>query len=258
MSCRPAWAITALLLAAPLFVAPLFVAMPLHDARAEALVADLSSHLVAITTGFTGADVLLFGAVEGPGDVVVVVRGPEERVTVRRKARSLGIYFNRKEMTFDAVPSFYVVAASRELDKIAPAAERAREEIGVEYLPMVPVVERDPGTVAEFRAALVRNEEAEGAYAAAVGKVDFLGARLFRTNVAFPANVAVGTYQVQVFLFRGGAVVAAQTTPLVISKIGASADLFDFAHRYAVAYGAIAVVMALMAGWLAGAVFRRV
>ena len=119
-------------------------------------------------------------------------------------------------------------------------------------------MERDPATVAEFRAALVRNEEAQGAYAAAVGKVDFLGARLFRTNVEFPANVAVGTYQVQVFLFRGGAVVAAQTTPLVVSKIGTSADLFDFAHRYAVAYGAIAVAMALMAGWLAGAVFRRV
>ena len=44
----------------------------------------------------------------------------------------------------------------------------------------------------------------------------------------------------------------------VVGKIGASADLFDFAHRYAVAYGAIAVAMALMAGWLAGAVFRRV
>jgi uncharacterized protein (TIGR02186 family) len=243
-----AWAVAALLLAAG---AP-------REARAEALVADLSSHLVAITTGFTGADVLLFGAVEGPGDVVVVVRGPDERVTVRRKARSLGIYFNRKEMTFEAVPSFYAVAASRELDKIAPAAERAREEIGAEYLPMVPEVERDPATVAEFRAALIRNEEAEGAYAAAVGKVDFLGARLFRANVAFPATVAVGTYQVQVFLFRGGDVVAAQTTPLVVGKIGASADLFDFAHRYAVAYGAIAVAMALMAGWLAGAVFRRV
>ena len=38
-------------------------------ARAEALVADLTSHLIAITTGFTGASVVLFGAIDGPGDV---------------------------------------------------------------------------------------------------------------------------------------------------------------------------------------------
>ena len=36
-------------------------------AIAASLVADLSSHLIAITTGFTGTEVLLFGAKEGPG-----------------------------------------------------------------------------------------------------------------------------------------------------------------------------------------------
>jgi len=34
-------------------------------AVAASLVADLSNHLIAITTGFTGTDVLLFGAKEG-------------------------------------------------------------------------------------------------------------------------------------------------------------------------------------------------
>ena len=46
-------------------------------ARAEGLVADLTSHLIAITTGFTGASVVLFGATDGPGNVIVAVRGPE-------------------------------------------------------------------------------------------------------------------------------------------------------------------------------------
>lgn len=226
--------------------------------RGQALVADLSSHLVAITTGFTGTEVLLFGAVEGQGDVVVVVRGPDERMVVRRKAPVAGIYVNKKEMIFGQVPSFYAVGANRELDKIAPAAERSRQEIGTEYLRLVPEVERDPAVVAEYRAALVRNKEADGLYGKANATVAFLGARLFRVNVDFPSNVPVGTYQVQVFLFRDGAVVSAQTTPLVISKIGASADIFDFAHRYTAAYGAVAILIALAAGWLAGAIFRRV
>ena len=61
----------------------------------EPLVADLSKHLVAITTGFAGTDVLLFGAVEelagaSGGDVVVEVRGPHRSETVRRKDRRIG------------------------------------------------------------------------------------------------------------------------------------------------------------------------
>ena len=226
--------------------------------HAQALVADLSSHLVAITTGFTGTDVLLFGAVEGTGDVVVVVRGPDERVTVRRKAKVAGIYVNTKEMTFAKTPAFYAVAASREVGKIAPAAELARQEIGTGYLRLEPEVARDPAQVAEFRAALMRNKQNEGLYGDTVSRVVFLGARLFRVNVYFPSNVPVGAYQVEVFLFRDGAVAGAQTTPLIISKVGASADIFDFAHRYAAYYGLIVILLALAAGWLAEAIFRRV
>ena len=46
--------------------------------KAQTLVADLSSHLVSVTTGFAGTDLLLFGAVADEGDVVVVVRGPDK------------------------------------------------------------------------------------------------------------------------------------------------------------------------------------
>ncbi|HWL68660.1 MAG TPA: TIGR02186 family protein, partial [Geminicoccus sp.] len=42
-------------------------------ARAAGLVADLSHHLIAITTAFTGSDVLLFGALEETGGDVVVL-----------------------------------------------------------------------------------------------------------------------------------------------------------------------------------------
>ena len=68
--------------------------VPAAVGAAEPLVADLSKHLVAITTGFAGTDVLLFGAVEGDGDVVVVVRGPNHTETVRRKQRQFGIWVN--------------------------------------------------------------------------------------------------------------------------------------------------------------------
>lgn len=221
------------------------------------LVADLSQHLVAITTGFTGTEVLLFGAIEGGGDVVVVVRGPARRETVRRKTRLAGIWVNGAEMSFDGVPAFYWVGASRDLDTIMTRPVRLRHGIGADLLQFKTVGE-NPVDVDQFRKALVRNKRRQGLYGRDVGKVSFLGLRLFRTRVYFPANVPTGTYQVEVFLLRDGAVASAQTTPLIISKVGLGAEVYDFAHRESAAYGIIAIIIALSAGLLVSVVFRKI
>ena len=46
-------------------------------AMAQPVVVDLSKESVDITAGFTGTDVLLFGATSGYGEVVVVIEGPK-------------------------------------------------------------------------------------------------------------------------------------------------------------------------------------
>jgi uncharacterized protein (TIGR02186 family) len=230
----------------------LFWAAP---ARAEALVADLTNHLIAITTGFTGASVVLFGAIDGPGDVAVVVRGPDREITVRRKSRIAGIWVNSQEVIFANVPSFYFVAASRPLEEIVSPATAAFYRLGVTNLEMKH--EGTPPQVAEeFVAALVRTQQHARLFPNSVSKVNFIGERLFRTTIEFPSNVPTGTYLVQVFLVRDKDVVGGQTTPLVVSKVGIDADVFGFAGRQPAVYGAIAVLTAMVAGWLASLPFR--
>lgn len=227
-------------------------------ARAQTLVADLSQHLVAITTGFAGADVLLFGAVDGEGDVVVVVRGPERPTVVHRKQRLLGIWVNAAKMTFARVPSFYAISSSRPLEEVALPTVRARREMGLDFLQLeLPRARASPNLAAEWRGGLIRNYQRLGLYPVETGAVIFLGNRLFRANLQLPANVPTGIYQVQVYLLRDGRVVSAQTTPLAISKIGTEAWVFDFAHEYSAFYGLIAIAIALVAGWLAHLAFRK-
>ena len=226
--------------------------------RPNGLVADLSDHLVAITTGFAGAEVLLFGAIEEPGDVVVVVRGPEEQVLMHRKSRLAGIWVNTASITFESVPSFYAVAATRPLDEIAASSVLLRNQIGLDHLQIdLPRAKASENVAEEWRAALKRAKQRENLYSAELGRVVFLGARLFRSDVFFPANVPTGTYQVQVYLIRDGAVVNAQTTPLIVSKIGLEAEIFDFAHNNSALYGVVAILVALVAGWLAHIAFRK-
>jgi uncharacterized protein (TIGR02186 family) len=232
----------------------------IRAAWAQSLVADLSNHLIAINTGFVGTDVVLFGAVDGPGDVAVVVQGPPTEVMVRRKARVAGIWINAASMEFQQVPSFYSVATNRPLEQIIGDAVLARHEIGLGHLRLAPLSpgRASPDRIREFREALIRNKQEEGLYGKALGQVAFLGERLFRTNVYFPANVPTGAYTVSVFLIRDGDVVSAQTTPLTVSKVGFSAEIFEFAMRQSTFYGISAIIFAVAAGWLAGAIFRKV
>ncbi len=265
-------------------LAMMIVVTPSVSPRADTLVADLSSHLIAITTGFHGDEVLLFGATDGDGDVIVVVRGPDRDLTVRRKDRIAGLWINNDEIRFDDVPSFYHVASSRPIEEFAPPALRSRHEIGVDYLDLQPVTDASDSPAASavpaaatdgeaapsaiydplaeareksFRLALLRNEERAGLYGATMGKVNFLGDRLFRTRVDFPANVPTGTYTIEVFQIFDGKVVGAQTTPLIVSKVGLGAEIYDFAHSNAALYGIFSVILALFAGWLAAVAFRR-
>ncbi len=226
--------------------------------RADPLVADLSNHLIAITTGFAGTDVLLFGATDGPGDVIALVRGPTGRAIVRRKDRIMGIWINKSAMDFEDVPNFFAVSSTKPLGQLLSPALAQRYGIGLEHLGIRPAEGEDPADVPTMLGALLQIKVAEQLYHPQAGKIAFLGAQLFRADFHFPANVPTGSYLFEVLLLRDGKVASAQTTPLIVSKIGVGADVFEFAHRHAAAYGILSVLIALLAGWAAHLVFRRV
>lgn len=236
------------------------LAVPARPQAAGGFVADLSHHLIAITTAFSGTEVLLFGALENPqSDVVVIVRGPLREQTVRRRSRLALMWIGKTDLRFRNVPEFYAVAASRPLDQIAPEAELARQQIGARNLLLEPVgaagMSREQ--IAEFRTALIRNKRRAGLYYDRVARISFLGDKLFRTTLQFPGNVPPGNYQVQVLELRDGIVQSAQTSGLVISKIGLEAEIYDLAHKDAPIYALASILIAVGAGWTASAVFRK-
>lgn len=222
------------------------------------IVADLSKHLVAITTGFAGTDVLLFGATDGPGDVILVVRGPSHPEVIRRKEKLAGlIWANKASVTFENAPAFYHVAASRDVHDVTTTTILQRHQILPENLTLQVSDDVDAATRSEFRDALIRLKTSRDLYSYLPGSVNLLANRLFRADLHFPANVPTGTYMVEVYLIRNGEVVSAEITPLNISKVGIGADVFHFAHENSALYGIAAILVAVFAGWLAGVAFRK-
>jgi uncharacterized protein (TIGR02186 family) len=234
-------------------------------ARADNLVSGLSQDEIQITSSYTGTELIVFGAIEKSTndaqatsrDVVVVLRGPDSDMTVRRKVRVAGVWINKDAMTLFRMPSYYYLASSRPLKELTTEETLARYQLGLAALQPESLSTHTPAKAEPFRLAAIRARERDGLFEEDQSAVEFLSYSLFRVRVPVPASVPRGQYTAEVYLFSNGMVVGAQTTPLYVEQTGVERRLFNFAHNDGVLYGLIAVVMALLIGWLSSVVFRR-
>lgn len=221
---------------------------------------DLSKHKIAIHSSFTGATVVLFGVLTNDKgvDVVAVLRGPEQTLVVRKKRKTAGIWLNRSEAVFHDVPGYYAMASSGPLNTLLPAEHRLRKEIGLENVNFKLSRNPEMGNPNDYRQALVRHKVKQGLFFLEVVPVEFVRGGLFRLRFSFPSNVIPGLYTATVYEIGEGEILAGGTIELAIRKAGLEERIFQTAHDSPWLYGILAVVLALMAGWVASAVFRRV
>lgn len=220
------------------------------------LLADLTNANIEVNAGYSGASISVFGAVfvpkGNPADVVVVVRGPDQPVSIARRERRAGLWLNGEPADVSGAPGFHLTAASRTLSRIADPRTLNHAGVGLESLPF-----SVPGG-AEYRQAFIRLKVREGLYVEDPGGVDFVDRGLFRAEVDLPVSAPVGQYRVEVLLFQDGQPVARRGRDLTIEKVGVERLISGFAQQRPWAYGMVCVLIALAAGWAASAAFRRV
>lgn len=236
------------------------VALTVPADAAENLVSGISQDTVEINSSYTGTDIVVYGAIENPeptgvDDVVVIVRGPDANMTVRQKQWVAGIWINRDQAKLLAMPSYYYIASTRPLDKIAASFTLERYEIGLDAIVPGQIVSHH--FAEPFRQALIRHKKIEGLYGESPYGVVFQFPTLFRARIPVPAGVPRGQYNVVVYLFRDGNVISAQSTPLFVDQTGLERRLHNFAHSSPLSYGLSTVFMALVLGWISSLVFRR-
>ncbi len=238
------------------------------DASAETLVSDLSARQISITSNFTGTEIVVFGTIErdaaaiarpGVYDIAVELVGPDETFVTRRKDRFLGIWINRASQVFDNVPSFYAVSSTRPLAEIAQPEALVANRLGFDHVIPPEAIESTDGNtnVEPFRKAFIRLKEKAGLYSELDGNVEFLSPSLFRTTISLPANVPVGLYEANAYLFRDGTMLARISNSMTIAKSGFEQLTFTLAHEYGFLYGLTAVLLALVTGWLGGVIFKK-
>lgn len=251
--------LAALALAALLGIAAPAAAQAPGAASTPQLTADISTDRVEITTGFTGASVMVFGATErliGPAtgeDVVIIAWGPSQPTVVRRKVNVLGFWVNGPAAVFPEVPGFYALAATRPVWEVLPEDVRRTARLGLDALPL-----RAEGAQAPaFRAALLDLKQQDGRWQEYAAPVTLAGGRLFSARVSFPDTVQTGDYRVEVLLVRERRIVARQELFLRVDRVGTAASIASVAQNAPLLYGIACVLLAALAGWLGSILFRR-
>ena len=225
------------------------------------LVADLDEKEVRITTGFTGTELLLFGALDRAGvdDIAIIVTGPSKTIAVRRKSNVAGVWLNTDNANVIGLPSFYHILSTRPLEEIASENTMRINQLGFDHIPfrLDSESEIDEAPIETWKAAMVRNLEKTGLWSNQPGKIKVISNVLFRTDISIPANIIPGDYEVRTLHFRDGAVVEENVSTINVVKRGLSAEIYRIAHEYAPFYGIFAIIFAVAAGWLAAVAFRR-
>ncbi len=238
----------------------LFAVLLAGPLRGESIVLGLSQDSVSITASFEGDDILIFGAVSrdapapldtGDLGVIITVAGPDQPLSIYRKARRLGIWVNTDKVEVNRAPSFYAVATSGPLDDVLGATEDLRNAISI------PRVIRAVGATVDdrdsFIEALIRVRTDNQLFQMQEGAVDLEEDTLFRTSFRLPANLIEGDYLARIFLTRGGQVIDEHSTVIPVQKVGLERWLYNLAHVQPFLYGLLSLVIAIAAGWAASA-----
>lgn len=238
----------------------LVLALP---ARAEQVVLGLSKEIVQISTDFDGSDILIFGAIkreapiqEDPLQVIVAVAGPQQPVTVWRKARRFGIWVNAHAVEVDAAPSFYAIATSAPWAQVITETEDLRHKISIPRAIRSVGAPMDVPDAQSFTEAVIRIRTDEGTYQLLEDTVTVREQTLFDTAISMPANLTEGSYPTRIFLTRGGRVISSYETEIEVRKVGLERWLYSLSRQQPFIYGLMSLFIAIAAGWGASTAFR--
>lgn len=237
-----------------------FLVLPV---QAEEVVSGVSQSGVSITTNFDGASILVYGAAlrDTPApawplmEVIITVEGPSTPLVIRKKDHVAGIWLNRGAVKITAAPSFYAVASTKAVADILSPAEDAKYHITIPQT--INAAAAPTADQAPYIEALQRIRQASGSFVLAPDSVLLLRQALFRTDISLPANLVEGPYKVRIFLTRGGAVVDMQESQIDVQKAGVERTLYNLAMEQPLIYGLLSLLMAMVAGWGAQELFKR-
>ena len=275
-------AIILILLSSVLILAP----SPARAGDPSAVTATPS--VVEVGISFGGADLHLEGPVPPGAQVAVKISTRPSAVKLSKKSRVMGIFWMTTERAVvENMPAFHAIYASQPVETLLSREEQIRigadgECEGImsqarvisdspESAPLPPQQARE--YVVGLRDMYIKSGRyvpcvschrtqlgtsvPHSATAAARWDAVQLGQDRWQLDLRLPSDAPLGDYDVTAYYIQAGKVISSQSTRFSVSKSGLVEVLGSMATRNAPAYGALSLVVVVLAGLTIGFVFPK-
>ncbi|KHK02450.1 TIGR02186 family protein [Desulfovibrio sp. TomC] len=239
-----------------LFALTLVVALPVL-AAAAGLDFTVAPATIDIHALYNGTTLQIDGQVPAGSQVVLRFIGAPESVALKQKGKVFGLlWMNMNTLHFDNVPKVCLIESSTPLTDMGTAGT----ELGLESLAKGFGIEPATADRAMLLPEFLLLKSQEGLYrqeagAVAMGEIRD-GNQSFRATMRIPSRLSPGSYAIEAYAVKDGAIKARDVQAVEAALSGAPAFLANLAFNHGAWYGILASIIAILGGLGIGLVFQ--
>lgn len=230
---------------------------------ARALTTEVTPRQIPIKLLYHGAHITITGSSDVNDELIVKISTDPQTSHMKYKGKAAGLFWMKMgDMSFENVPTAYLLYSSGDLAKLMPAEEkRIQEGIGFESIRTTATVEMPDESMDRnsWIDQFIKFKKSENLYQINEGTVvrrRVTAGNDYQLELQWPFQGPPGTYNIEVLAVRDGNVVDRNQSSLTIERAGIVEQLSNLAFNHAAVYGIMALVIAMTAGFAVGALFK--
>ena len=237
----------------------LFLVLALHGpARADdTLTLVLEPSRVDISADFSGAGVKAIGSMTGPGELIVKVLGPPQDVRLSRKTQLGPFWVGGDSIKLGGAPSLLFLRATAPIAMLLPPAERERQGLLLDSLPLRLEPQLSPEAASTWRKAYLELQRKNGYYQEGGEAIKISESGQFIVDIGLPGDLQTGSYRVEALRVSSGKVLGRTTGEFKVRLVGMEQWIWNAAHAAPWLFGSLLTLAAMLLGTVLSAIPYR-
>ncbi|BCB95705.1 hypothetical protein JZK55_06270 [Dissulfurispira thermophila] len=227
------------------------------------LTVDANHSHIKIDFFYHGSTMSVRGTSDPGVDLIIKLSSPEGHETLKQKGKVAGVlWMNVGTLNIEDVPGVYFLHSTKRIEDILNAEEMQKYVIGyaalAKHIRINPIANNEDKD--RWFKEFVKFKENSKLYSTSTGKISFTekdGKGSYYILTDWPYQVPPGIYTVTVYAVKDRHVVETAQTNIMVEQVGIVRTLASMAKNNGAVYGIISIVVALIAGFGVGIIFRK-
>ena len=248
------------------FIYFLFIVFLINGANArEALLSKVLNEDINITASFDGAKIIVYGAIDpklySDSVLIITILGPRSKLKVSKKKKYFGIWLvSSNDTKLLNAPGYYALATNNTNFTLTDNAFLKKNQIGWENIQINTAnglsLKEDKE---DYKNILKLFYQKRNLLVLEKSGIDMFEDTLFRADFELPGITPIGEYKVNTLLVnKEGTLLSSWHNNVKVTKGGIGAYLYDYSKEHSFLYGVFAALGAILLGFTASEIFRRI